>query len=274
MIHNKYIWKLKGGKQLSISSPLVVGVVNYTTTSFVEETHSSSVEEAFHRVEQCIHDGADIIDIGAESTKPCAIPVDAREETEKVCSLLQMIEEKNIDCIFSVDTYKASVARAVLEYRCDIINDVTGFTYDSELVDVLSEYKAGYVLTFTTRYSGNTQPTIDDVLRYFEEKMSLLVQKGMSEENIVLDIGIGFGYTYPYTVEIMSNIASLYCFKRPLFLGISHKTWYQESTQLSYWEKECATGITTALLASKVHIHRVHNVALAKRALYIASHLA
>lgn len=268
------IWRLREGRELILSTPLVVGAVNYTNTSFVEETRNYSLEETIQRVTEHLRDGADIIDIGAESTKPSALPICPLEEEEKLCSVLRSLQESNINTIFSIDTYKASVARAVLEYSCDIINDITGFEYDKGLVDVLCEYKPGYVLTFTTRYSGNRTPTIDDMMRYFEQKLSFLVQKGLPEEHIVLDIGVGFGYTYPYTVEIIRNIRNLYCFNRPLYLGISHKTWYQESTQLSYREKESATGITTALLASIAHIHRVHNVALAKRALYIASHLA
>lgn len=267
------IWRLKAGKTLTISEPLIAGIVNYTQDSFVMQSRSYSLDDVCSRIEEHIEHGADIIDIGAESTRPNAIPVEEDIEKAKLCALLHVMESRNISCIFSIDTYKASVARAVLEYRCDIINDVTGFYYEPHLVDVLCEYQPGYVLTFTTRYSENRQPTIDDVLRYFEAKMSFLVQKGLPEEHIVLDIGIGFGYTYPYSVEIMKNVHALHCFDRPLFLGISHKTWYQNSTSLSFEEKEQATMLSTALLASSIHVHRVHNVALAKRALYIARQL-
>ena len=268
------MWKVRGGKELAISTPLIAAVVNYTQDSFVKETCNHSTHDVVRRIEQYIRDGADIIDIGAQSTRPHALSISPQEEEEKICSVLQEIQEKKSNIIFSIDTYKASVARAVLKYRCDIINDVTGFEQDKALLDVLCEYRPGYVLTFTTRYSGNTAPTIDDILYYFEKKMSFLVQKGLPEEYIALDIGVGFGYTYPYAVEIIKNIRKLHSFHRPLFLGISHKTWYQKSTSLAYKEKEWATGITTALLASDVHIHRVHNVVLAKQALSIASHLA
>lgn len=273
MIDTSLIWKIRNERELVLSSPILAGIVNYTDNSFVNQYSTHSSKDLLTLIEKHHQEGATIIDLGAESTKPSATPIDPLLEKEKLCSILSACSCFPPDYIFSIDTYKASVASAVLEYRCDIINDVTGFQYDAHLLDVLCEYKPGYVLTFSTRYTNNTTPTIDDIIRYFEDKMNILIKKGLPEEYIVLDIGIGFGYTYPYSLKIIKDIKALSCFNRPLFLGISHKTWYQEKTNISFQEKEIATVITTALLAQVIHVHRVHNVALAKRALYIAKQL-
>ncbi|MCC8193224.1 MAG: dihydropteroate synthase [Deltaproteobacteria bacterium] len=281
-------WKSRGGRGFGTAPFLVAGIVNITPDSFSDGGRHYAPEEAMARCRQVIKDGASILDLGGESTRPGSAPVSAERELARLqptitaCVALRDAA-LGYDFHVAVDTWRAATARAALEAGVDIINDISGSTFDPAMPEVLGNYKPGYVLMHCpappkkmqkhTDY-GAYDSVVDAVLRFFESTMKRLVLAGLPEENIILDPGIGFGKTVEQNVDLLRNVCRLQSLGRPLYVGVSRKSMFGELVGLPVEKRDAATQVVTALLAERgVYVHRVHDVAGAVAALELARQL-
>ena len=259
------------------------GVVNVTPDSFFDGGRHADFESALAHAETLVAEGTRVLDLGGASSRPGAEDVPAEEEKRRVQPLVRALRAEHAggDTLLSVDTWRASVAAAVLEDGADIINDISACAWEPELMDVLARFRPGYVLMHclpgtrpgTMQRSPRYGNVVDEVLHFFEERMALLVKKGLPEEHIMLDAGIGFGKTAAHNAALLAGMERLYTLGRPVLLGVSNKSLFGDLLGLDRTERTEATNVCTALLAARgVTHHRVHDVASARRALILAEH--
>lgn len=269
-------WIVKGGRQINPTPFCIIGILNITPDSFSDGGRYLITKDVIEHTKQMLQSGAQVIDIGAESTRPFAEPIIEEVEKERLIPHFKILKEQFPDVIFSIDTYKASTAKAALGLGADIINDVSGCTFEPNLLDILVEYKPGFVLCHTQgkpktmQVNPSYKDIIEELLYFFESQMSLITKAGLPEDRIVLDPGIGFGKKKEHTEIIMKNIERLKVLGRPLYIGLSRKSFFKQFFDLDVHERDEATRIATALLAARgVRYHRVHDVAGCAQALKI-----
>ena len=210
----------------------LMGVLNVTPDSFSDGGKYLKPEEALRRAVHMVEEGADIIDIGGESTRPGSERVSEKEELSRVLPALKLIRKELPDTWISIDTYKSGVARACLEEGADIINDVSGGTFDEGMFDLLKEYECPYVITHikgTPQTWKRKTIVYDDVVGeitdWFRERIDRLLQAGYRQsESIILDPGIGFGKLPEHNVEILRRFEEFKIFGKPLLVGVSRKS--------------------------------------------------
>ncbi len=274
-------WTLKGGRVLGPAPFFIAGIVNVTPDSFYDGgTHSDAHSGVVHGLELA-RQGADILDVGGESTRPYAASVSEAEELERVIPVIRGLAEAAPQAVISIDTYKAKVAASALEAGADILNDVSAFRFEPKLLDVIAEYKPGYVLMHSLGRPEDMQdePRYDDVvgelLSFFEERLTMLEKVGLPMDRVTLDPGIGFGKTLEQNLLILRNVERIMGLGFPVFMGLSNKSLWQGLLGLAVGERQNATQAATAVLAARgVPIHRVHEVALAQQTLTIVRELA
>ncbi|NCC06307.1 MAG: dihydropteroate synthase, partial [Proteobacteria bacterium] len=209
-------WDLCRGRALGPAPFFVVGILNVTPDSFYDGGQAADLDAAVAKGLALLDEGADVLDIGGESTRPFSEPVPGDTELARVLPVVQGILAARPDAVLSVDTTKASVARACLEAGALILNDVSAMEADPELLQVVRDFHPGYVLMHSLGRPITMQiaPRYDDVMaeimRFFATKLELLVRSGVPESRIVLDPGIGFGKTVEHNLEILKNICKLF----------------------------------------------------------------
>lgn len=254
----------------------VMGIVNVTPDSFYDGGKHASPHDAVQAVHACLAAGADIVDLGAESSRPGSSPVSAAEEAARLLPVLMALRQ-NTPCTLSVDTWRASTAALALQQGVAIINDISACQWDAELLDVLVQYKPGYVLMHCQGHPKDMQakPHYDDVFAevrtFFERELNRLVRAGLPEDCIVLDPGIGFGKTVEHNIDLLARVGELREFGRPLLVGLSMKSLFGHLLGLPPQERAAITQTATALLRQKgVFWHRVHHVEMAVHGLRLA----
>ena len=272
-------WYVKGGRALKTPSPFgVMGIVNLTPDSFydggVHHMPPAGLEHALILLEQ----GADILDLGAESSRPGAAELPPDEEIQRLAPVLMGLRHQAPWATVSVDTYHAATAAAVLEQGAVIINDISACAFDPGLLDVLVQYKPGYVLMHSQGRPQTMQhnPRYEDVRRevreFFERNLARLVRAGLPEDRIVLDPGIGFGKTLAHNLELLAHPEDWLGFGRPVLRALSMKSVFGGLLSLPPARRGAATVAATALLRARgVFWHRVHHVADARQALAVAT---
>jgi dihydropteroate synthase len=260
-------WHVKGGRAIGPAPFLVAGILNCTPDSFFDGGRYDSPEKALNRAWLLMDQGADIIDIGGESTRPLSARVEADIEMSRVLPVLKKILEIHPHANVSIDTYKAEVAARCLDTGAVIINDISGCRFDPGLLDVLAEFRPGYVLMHS---SGDPQTmqadpryhdVVQDIKSFFDERLNVLVKNGLPENRIVIDPGIGFGKTLEHNLEIMLRIEEFFVFGLPVYLGLSNKSIWGRLLGLEPGCRETATQVGLSLMAARgVGIHRVHDV--------------
>lgn len=270
-------WNLRGGRTLGPAPFFVVGILNVTPDSFYDGGQADRVENAVAKGLTLLDQGADILDIGGESTRPFSAPVSSDQELDRVLPVITGILRSRPAAVVSVDTTKAVVARRCLEAGALIINDVSAMEADPELRDVLGQYRPGYVLMHSQGRPGTMQmdPRYDDVIedirRFFSQRLDELIRLGVSESSIVLDPGIGFGKTLEHNLEILRHIDRFFEFGRPVFMGLSNKSLWHGLLGRDGRDRNAATlAATVALFGKGVRIHRVHEVREIRDALTVA----
>lgn len=248
------------GKQLVLGErTLVMGILNITPDSFSDGGSFNDLSRALEHAQQMVEDGADIIDLGGESTRPGYTPVPVAEELRRVIPVLEKLVER-IPVPISVDTTKAEVARQALEIGAHIINDQWALRADSEIARVVAHYNAPVILMH------NQQGTVyrdlmGDIIRFFRESMAMAEEAGLSREKIIIDPGIGFGKTVEQNLEVMSRLRELDCLGQPVLLGTSRKSMIGKTLNLPVDQRMEGTAATVAIgIASGVDIVRVHDV--------------
>ncbi len=248
----------------------IVGILNLTTNSFSDGGEFYEFNNAIEHLNEMLKDGADIIDIGAESTKPYCEPVSDDEQLAKLVPVLEYIKENKITTAISIDTRSANVAQKCLELGADIINDVSGFDYDIKMPDVIAEFNAKVVIQHSKGTPQNMQDNpfyenlMDEIYLELEKKIELAVSKGIKRENVIIDPGIGFGKTRQDNFEIINRIEELYGLGCPVMLGISRKSLLNMQNEDNFIKDIFTVALNTLAVNKKVDFLRVHNVKLNK----------
>ncbi len=260
-------WTVKRGRVLGPAPFFVIGILNVTPDSFYDGGEYNDLETGIQRALTMFKQGADIIDIGGESTRPFSERLELESELGRILPVVNGLLDGEPDLCLSVDTYKSQVARKVLESGASIINDVTACSIEPELKDVLIQYQPGYVLMHSQGQPEDMQKDpkykdiIQELLSFFEYHLNELVRAGLPEGNIVIDPGIGFGKTLEHNLRILREIERFMVFDRPVYIGLSNKSMWGKLLGLSTKMRNTASQVATSLMASKgVCCHRVHEV--------------
>jgi dihydropteroate synthase len=257
-----------GNKVLNLGErTLVMGILNVTPDSFSDKGRYMAPSVAVDRAWKIAEEGADILDIGAESTRPGSSAVDADEELERLLPVLEDLGD-SYPLPISIDTSKSRVARAVLERGVAIINDVTSFQNDPGMGAVAAEFKAGVVLMHMRGNPQNMQkiaPSRDilgDIEKWAQEAVARAQKSGVSSRKIILDPGIGFGKTAAQNFEILRNLDRLSAAGFPVLVGTSRKSFIGSVLNKPAAELVLGTGASVAAsIVLGAHIVRVHDVA-------------
>lgn len=277
-------WTIAGGRLIKPAPFCLAGIVNVTPDSFFDGGAYASPEQAIAHGLALLDQGAHMIDLGAESTRPGAAPLGATleeacaAEAARLMPVLSALRAARPDAVLSVDTCHGLTAHKALVLGAGVINDVSACERDPSLLEVLVSHKPGYVLMHggdkggTSHAAGDLDTVTDRVLAFFESRLADLVRAGLPEANIVLDPGVGFGKTNRESVRLLHDTERLLSLGRPLYVGLSMKSLFGELLGLPPTERGGATSVAAALLAARgVHYHRVHDVAAAAVALRIAA---
>lgn len=243
----------------------VMGILNVTPDSFSDGGKFNNIEAALSHAEEMIKQGADIIDIGGESTRPNHLPVREEEEIERVIPIIEAISNK-IDVPISIDTYKGRVAELAVKAGASIINDVWGFKKDKFISEVAAKYGTMNILMHN-RDNMDYKDLMEDLLMDLKQSINIALNAGVKAENIILDPGIGFAKTYEQNLEVMNKLEYIKSLKYPILLGTSRKSMIGNALNLPPQERVEGTIATTVIGIMKgCDFVRVHDVKENKRA--------
>jgi dihydropteroate synthase len=253
------------GQLYDFSNPKIMGILNMTPDSFYEKSRVTLNSDLISTVSKMIEAGADIIDIGASSTRPGAQTPSAQEELDRLKDVLPILRSSFQDTLLSIDTFYSEVAEFALQNGVDIVNDISGGQFDPELWATIAKYQATYILTYHRGEKSNESVSyvkdhfILDVLRYFSEKMAQLEKLGI--HNVILDPGFGFGKTTEENYQLIKSFDMLHIFEKPILVGISRKSMIRELLQVDTENSlNGSTVLHTLLYAKNAHVFRVHDV--------------
>lgn len=248
----------------------IMGILNVTPDSFSDGGRFNAANNALKQVEKMIEDGADIIDIGGESTRPSHTPLGEEEELKRVIPTIQAVRQ-HFDIPISVDTYKSNVGRLAIEAGANLINDVWGFKREPKLAAITAEYGVPCCLMHN-RDNKNYTDLMADIIKDLEESVHIALKAGVSPENILLDPGIGFAKTGAHNLTIMYELQKLTKLGYPLLLGASRKSFIGNTLDLPINQRLEGTMATTAIGVMKgCSVIRVHDVLENKRAALMAA---
>lgn len=246
----------------------LAGILNITPNSFSDGGKYIEPVEAQKHLIELINDGADIIDIGAESTKPFSEAVSAEEQITRLKPVLEFIRKENIKTPISVDTRSSKVAEYVLNNGVQIINDVSGFDYDNKLAEVVAKYNAGVIIQHSKGTPENMQllPQYEDVVEeiYFSLKNKIEYARNLGIKNIIADVGIGFGKTKENNYELINRAEEFFSLNCPLMYGVSRKSLLGVKENDNELKDALTLGVSYPLVQKGVDYLRVHNVKLHK----------
>lgn len=272
----RHTLKLPRGRTLELTEATrLMAIINLTPDSFYGGSRSNSLEDCLERAANMVEEGADILDLGAESTRPGAEPVDAETEMGRLVPAIRKIREAFPQIPLSVDTTKADVARACIDAGADIVNDISGLGFDPEMPRVLAEMGVPLVLMHIKGVPRTMQkdPTYEslpgDICRFFEERLAMAEEAGIERGQIVLDPGLGFGKTAAHNLELLKHLEFFRTLGLPLLIGHSRKSTFGKVLGLSDpADRLEGTLAVTALCAWQgVEIVRVHDVKANRRVL-------
>lgn len=263
------------GKLMDLSHPRVMGILNVTPDSFYAGSRKQTEKDITDRISQIVEEGADIIDIGAYSSRPNAEHISAEEEMRRLRTGLELINRHHPGCVVSVDTFRADVARmCVEEYGAAIINDIAAGEMDPQMFDTIARMGVPYIIMHMqgTPQDMQTNPHYDNLLKevffYFSEKVQKLRDLGVKD--IILDPGFGFGKTLEHNYQLMNHLEEFSLFELPLLVGVSRKSMIYKL--LGGTPDDALNGTTvldTISLLKGADILRVHDVRAAVEAVRI-----
>ena len=268
------------GRELSLKKPIVMGILNVTPDSFSDGGKFNRVDAAVKRCEEMLNEGAKIIDIGGESTRPGSDPVPVEEELKRVIPVIEEVRKRIGNQFFiSVDTYKSRVAEEALNAGADIVNDISGFRFDERMAEVVAKFRCPAVVMHIKGKPKDMQknPYYEDVmgeiLDYFQEVFEKAEEKGVDREQLIVDPGIGFGKRLVDNLCILKNLKELKVLGRPILLGASRKSFIGKITGVEIPEKRLSGSISAAVIGAMngAKIVRVHDVKETVEALELLS---
>ncbi|MDL2266178.1 dihydropteroate synthase [Parabacteroides sp. OttesenSCG-928-G07] len=267
------------GTLTTLTSPLVMGILNITPDSFFADSRKQSQQEIEERLEIILNEGADIIDIGGYSSRPDAADVTEEEEMQRLGFALDLINKQYPKAIVSVDTFRASVARrCVEEYGVAIINDISGGELDPEMFATVAELQVPYILMHmrgtpqTMQQYTDYSDMMEEIMLYFSHKIRQLRLLGVND--IILDPGFGFSKTTTQNYELMGHLKDFCIFEIPLFVGISRKSMIYKLLDITPADSlNGTTVLNTYALLNGANILRVHDVKAAVEAVKIVEQI-
>jgi dihydropteroate synthase len=256
----------------------IMGVVNVTPDSFSDGGAFEDDLAAIAHARRLISEGASIIDVGGESTRPSAAPVSADEELARVLPVVEGIAALHAPAQISIDTMKRPVAEAALDAGATYVNDVTAFRHDPELAALVADRKVDCCLMHmlgeprTMQDDPRYDDVVDDVKAFLEERVTAAIGAGIAEERIQVDPGIGFGKTLEHNLELLRRLDELTTLGRPIVIGTSRKSFLGRLTGRDVTERVPATVATTVIAYERgARVFRVHDVAATADALAVAA---
>ena len=254
-------------------TPWLMGIVNVTPDSFSDGGLYIAVDQAVQHAMSLIEQGAAIIDVGGESTRPGAEPVSASDEIERGIPVIEQLAKRTTIPI-SIDTYKAEVARQAIAAGAQIVNDISGLTFDPEMLPVCRDSDAGVICMHiqgtpqTMQQNPHYENVVEEIAEFFQQRLDVMTNAGIPAERIVLDPGIGFGKTAENNLEILSRIARFHELGRPVLIGHSRKGFLSKVLHRKAVDRTFGSvGISIDLAEQGVDILRVHDVAAHRDAL-------
>ena len=275
---SEWVLPLPGGRSLRLDGRTkIMGILNFTEDSFHAASRVASLDDILRRAYAMLADGADILDIGVESTRPGSAPIALEDELERLIPAIKKLRKSFPDAVISADTYKGKTALAAADAGADIINDVGGFSLDSDMLECAVRSELPYVLSHIKGTPRNMQdsPTYENLLgelnAYFQMKINEAEQAGLSRERIIIDPGFGFGKRTEDNLLILKELETLSVFGRPILLGYSRKKFTGTITDAPNTDDRLAGTIAvSALTEGRAQMIRVHDVRENKNALLMA----
>lgn len=263
--------------QSSKSKTLIMGILNITPDSFYDGGRHNTIKSALLHTEDMISEGADIIDVGGESSRPGSKPVSESEELDRVIPVINEIKKK-FNIPISIDTTKSVVAKHALQCGATIVNDISGLSFDPIIAEVVSRYNSKIILCHTSsrpvdmQNSTNYINVVNEIYNYLQNSIKLSVDKGILEDSIYIDPGIGFGKTVEHNLLLLKSLSKFKALKKKIVIGTSMKSFISkllESNEL--YDREDGTLATVVIsVLNGAEIVRVHNVKKMKTAIKIA----
>lgn len=253
----------------------IVGILNLTPDSFSDGGEFLDYDKAKEHFQYMVASGADIIDIGAESTRPYSTPVSAEAQICRILPILNFAKENGITVPVSIDTRSAEVAQKCIEAGAVIINDVSGFDYDEKMVDVIAKYGVKIIIQHSKGDPQTMQDNpvyenlIDEIYLKLKEKIDFAISKEIKQENIIVDPGIGFGKTREDNFEILRRIEEFNGLGCEIMLGLSRKSLLGMKDETNEMKDIFTVALNTLAVENKVDYIRVHNVPLHKKLLEV-----
>ncbi len=258
------------------SRTYIMGILNVTPDSFSGDGIYQDAEKAVETAERLVEDGADIIDIGGESTKPGSEPVTIEEEIKRTIPVIKKLS-KRIDVPISIDTSKSEVARFALENGASIVNDITGLGSDRKMISVVKEFNAKVVVMHIkgTPQTMQANPEYGNLIQEIKDKLRTIIEKavigGIKKENIIIDPGIGFGKTLEHNLEILNRLFEFKELGLPILVGPSRKSFIGKLTGAEPDKRIFGTIASVAIaIKNGADIVRVHDVKEIKQAVAVS----
>ena len=257
------------------SNTLIMGILNVTPDSFSDGGKFDNPKQAASHATKMIEDGADIIDIGGESTRPGAEPVSIDEELNRTIPVIEAIRDQS-DCIISIDTYKSKVAESALDAGANMVNDISGLTFDEGMASLVAEKETPVVIMHIKGLPLDMQedPHYDDLIRevkeYFTAQITKAKEAGISDAHIILDPGIGFGKRLEDNFELIRELKQICAMEYPILIGPSRKSFIGTVLNLPITERlEGTLASITAGVMNGARIVRVHDIMAVRRTIAI-----
>ena len=254
------------GQRLALDRPLLMGIVNVTPDSFFDGGRFCDPQRAVAHALRLVDEGADLLDLGAESTRPGASPVDEQEERRRLVPVVAAVA-KAVSVPISVDTSKAEVARAAIDAGAVMVNDVTALRGDSAMVDVVAKAGAGLALMHmqgtpdTMQHAPRYDDVVGEVAQFLAERIRFAIDHGVAKDRIVVDPGIGFGKTLGHNLDLLANLRVFTELGYPLLVGPSRKGFIGQLTDQSVEARGWGTaGVVALAVEQGANILRVHDV--------------
>jgi dihydropteroate synthase len=279
MARRHFIWKLAGRELLLGERTLLMGVLNVTPDSFSDGGKYMDPDRAFARAIELEEQGADIIDVGAESTKPGSARISEAEELRRLVPVLKRLQGK-LSVPISVDTYKSAVAEKAMEYGAAIINDPSGLTFDAQLARVAAQHDAGLIVNHmrgtpeTWAKLGPIKDVMGTIGKDLDASAHRAVRAGVDRSRIAIDPGLGFGKRKEQNAEILAGLGTFAALEFPIVVGPSRKSFLPQLEKPSAGFLQCATAAAvTASILGGAHIVRIHDVLEMKAAALVADQI-
>lgn len=265
-------------KQLEFNTPKIMGIVNATPDSFSDGGKYLDTNQAINHALKLIDDGADIIDVGGESTRPGSEPVSLDEELIRTISVIKNIRSLRKDILISIDTTKSEVAKQALDNGADIINDISGLTFDEDMINVAKSFDAGIIIMHikgnpkTMQNSPFYLDFVDEIKEFLITQSTKAKQNGI--DKIIIDPGIGFGKSVDDNFKLIKQLNDFSDIGFPVMIGLSKKSFIGKTLDLNIEDREIATVIMeTISVLNSARIIRTHNVKYCTQMVKLASHI-